>query len=308
MSSEQARRVADMLWKAKQMAQQQKGEVDYARRRAVVEERHAQQKIAEGIEIGAARIGGVETECLIPAGCRSDDLILYIHGGGFLTGSARSSRGYASFLARAGGVRVYTISYRLAPDNPWPAAPQDCMAVYRALRTANPQAKIALVGGSAGGNLCLTTMLRAKGEGVQLPCAAALYSPVTEQTGALPSRRINGSRDCMISSQIDEQSKAVYFPGEEATNPDISPLYGDLRGLPPMLITVDADEVLKDDAILLAAYAREAGVETEFRVSQGLFHDYPSMGPQLPEAAEIMKATLELLRRAGMHLAEECSI
>lgn len=302
MSSEQAHRMVDAMWREKKRPQEQAGPVDLACRRAMMEERQEKKALADGISVRAQRIGGVETECLLPENCCSDDFILYIHGGGFLTGNARTSREYASFLARDSGVRVYTVSYRLAPEHPWPAAPRDCMAVYRELQAAFPESNIALVGGSAGGNLCLTTMLRAKGEGIRLPCAAALYSPVTDQTGNLPSRRINAQRDCMLSPQSSEESGTAYLAGADAADPDISPLYGDLTRLPPLFITVDADELLKDDGILLQAYARESGVETELRVSKGLFHAYPTVNPRLPESADIMKSTVAFLRRAGMHV------
>lgn len=304
MCSEQARQMVDAMWKERKKSQGQMEPVDYARRRAMAEARYAQRKLADGISVQAQMTGGVETECLVPEDCYSGDFIIYIHGGGFLTGSTRTSREYASFLARESGVRVYAVSYRLAPDYPWPAAPQDCMVVYRELQSAYPDARIALVGGSAGGNLCLTTMLRAKQEGVRLPCAAALYSPVTEQTGNLPSRRINAQRDCMLSPKSSEESDAAYLVNADVTDPDVSPLYGDLTGLPPLFITVDADELLKDDGILLDAYAREAGVETELRVSKGLFHAYPTVNPRLPESAEIMRSTVMFLRRAGLHVKE----
>ena len=299
MASEKAKYVVEMMRKAKAMPRQT-GEIDYAKRRAFTEQRHAQQKTADGVCFEALELGGVETECCTPAKLSGEDVILYIHGGGFLTGSARASRGYGSFLAAESGLRVYTVSYRLAPDHPYPAAPDDCFAVYRALLDRRPGRKIALVGGSAGGNLCLVTALRSKAAGLPLPAALALYSPVGDQTDSLPSRRRNDPADCSIHGDIDQETRATYILDADPRDPDISPVYADLTGLPPMLLTVDADEVLFDDAALLAAHAQAAGVEAELQIRHGLFHDYPSVGPELPEAAQVMADTVALLRRCGM--------
>lgn len=294
MSSEKARSVIEMMRKAKSMPRTEEP-VDYACRRAFVENRHAQQPTASGVTFTELKLGGVEAVCCVPSQVKSQGVVLYIHGGGFLTGSATSSKGYASYLAEYTGLQVYCISYRLAPEYPWPAAPDDCFAAYQAILKRHPGEKIALVGGSAGGNLCLVTTLRAKEEELPMPAALALFSPVTEQSGNLPSRRINAQRDCMIDPEIDRESQNTYFPGRDPYHPYISPLYGDFSGFPPMLVTVDGEEVLLDDSVLLAAYAKACGVEVELQVTKGLFHDFPSVGPELPEAAEVMEKVNTLL-------------
>lgn len=299
MSSEKAKYVVEMMRKAKS-APKPEGPPDYTKRRAFVEARHAQQKTANGVIFEPMVLGGVDAECSTPAEPTGDSVILYIHGGGFVTGSARTSRGYASHLARASGLRVYAVSYRLAPENPYPAAPEDCVAVYRALLERHPGSKIALVGGSAGGNLCLATALRARGAGLPLPVALALFSPVGDMSGTLPSRKINRNKDCAIQSNIDAEHQTAYLQGVDPYSADISPIYADFSGLPPMLIFVDGSEVLLDDSILLAAYARRDGTEAELQVTSGLFHDFPSVGPELPEAAEAMDEVVQLFRRCGM--------
>lgn len=299
MPSEKACYVIEMMKKVKSMPKTEEP-VDYARRRAFVEKRHAGQAVAGGVDFTEMNLNGVEAVCCVPDQGKKQGAILYIHGGGFLTGSAYSSKGYASFLAKSSGLQTYCISYRLAPENPYPAALDDCLAAYKALSESRPEEKIALVGGSAGGNLCLATALRARAEKVSMPAALALFSPVTEQSGELPSRRTNAGRDCSIDPDIDRETQKTYILKQDFRHPYISPLYGDFSGFPPMLIIVDGSEVLLDDSVLLAVHARAAGAETELHVTDGLFHDFPSVGPELPEAAEAMEKVVALLRRCGM--------
>lgn len=299
MSSEKAQYIIEMMRRGKN-APRQDEPVDYGKRRAFMESRHAQQKTASGVTYEQMTLNGVETECSIPSEMTGENIILYIHGGGFVTGNARTSRSYASYLAEASGLRVYAISYRLAPEHPYPAAPDDCFAVYRALIERHPGAKIALVGGSAGGNLCLVTALRAREEKMQMPAMLALYSPVTECSGNLPSRRINAQNDCTIRADIDRETQAVYSVDKDVYDPHISPLYGEFAEFPLVYVVVDRDEVLLDDSVLLTSYAARDGIETELQMTEGMFHDFPSMGPELPEAAQVMEHTVELLHRCGM--------
>ena len=298
MPSEKAALVIEMMRKAKSKPQQ--GKIDYAKRRAFVEQRHALQPTTPGVRFAPCTLNGVEAEVSLPDGQTTRDAILYIHGSGFLTGSARSSRGYASCLAAATGVDVYAVTYRMAPEEPWPAAPQDCLAVYRAILDQHPGGKVALAGGSAGANLCLVTAMQAAEKEWQRPAAMALYSPVTDITGGLPSRVRNAGRDCMILDNFDAETRRTYAPGQDPRDPRISPLYGDLSVLPPLFLTVDEGEILLDDTLLLDGYARQAGVPVELTVSKGLFHDYPSMGAELPEGAGILARVTEFFRHNGL--------
>lgn len=297
MSSEKAQYIVSMMRSMKAMPKPE-GPPDYAKRRSFVEARHAQQKTAQGVTFEALSLGGVEAECAVPDK-PAGGVILYLHGGGFVTGSARASQGYASHLARATGLRVYSLSYRLAPEYPYPAAPEDCFAAYQALLKRRPDEKIALVGGSAGGNLCLAVALRAKSAGLPLPAALALFSPVGDMTNTLPSRRSNAEKDCSIQADIDVEHQTAYLQGADPYDPLASPVYADFAGFPPMLIFADGSEVLLDDSALLAAHARRDGVEAELHITSGLFHDFPSVGPELPEAAQALEDTVTFLRQYG---------
>ncbi len=297
MASEKAQQIVALMRQMKS-APRPEGPPDYAKCRAFVEARHAQQKTAPGVTFDVLALGGVEAVCAMPEQPVGEGAILYIHGGGFVTGSAASSRGFASHLAQAAGLPVYAVSYRLAPEHPYPAAPEDCFCAYRALLGRHP--KLALAGGSAGANLCLAVTLMARENGLPLPAALALYSPVGDMTDTLPSRRLNAARDCSIQSDIDAEHQKTYLQGHDPRDPRVSPVYADLLGFPPMLLTADGGEVLLDDAALLAAYAQGAGVEVELTITQGLFHDFPSVGPELPEAAEVLERTVTFFRRHAL--------
>lgn len=299
MVSKKALQIVDMMWKIKNDPAQE-GPVDYNARRNYVEMRHAQQTTAPGVRFESLELNGVPAVCAIPEHVENSSAILYIHGGGFITGSANSSKGYISFLAQSCGLPVYAVSYRLAPENPYPAAVDDCICAWQKLTECFSGNKIALVGGSAGGNLCLATALLAKEKGMHMPAALALYSPVGDITDTLPSRRVNASFDCSLKADLDLECQKTYLQGHDPYDPHISPVYADLTDFPPMLIVADSAEILLDDAILLDAHARRFGVETELHITQNLFHDFPSVGPELPEAAKIMEHTTAFLRRYGL--------
>lgn len=294
--SEKAKQVISFLQQMKQTPKQETAP-DYAQRRAYVEQRHAQAPTAEGISFQEELLGGVLTECSTPEAPRNDTIVLYVHGGGFSTGSAKTSRAYASALARAAQTRVHSVSYRLAPEDSFPAASNDCLAVYTALLEKYPAANIVLVGGSAGANLCLVIAHRAKEAAIAMPAALALFSPVADLTGTLESRVRNAKSDCMISPEIDREIKTIYTAGQDVKHPHISPVYGDFTDFPPIKLVVDAGEVLLDDSLLVATQAAKAGCAVDLQVWQGLFHDFPSTGAGMLESEEVMNDTVAFLTR-----------
>ena len=161
-------------------------------------------------------------------------------------GSCTSSRMVAATFARVAQARVQVLDYRLAPEHPFPAALDDAVVAYRGLRSENPHATIVIAGDSAGGGLALATMLRLKSEGDILPCAAALFSPLTDLTGAGDSRKTNNQRCAMFYGDQLGRVTPYYAPGVEGEalrNPLISPVYGNYKGFPPFLIHVGEDEI-----------------------------------------------------------------
>ncbi|MBL8341119.1 MAG: alpha/beta hydrolase fold domain-containing protein [Rubrivivax sp.] len=234
------------------------------------------------------------------------DTLLYLHGGGFVGCSPHTHRPITAALARR-GFRVYVPDYRLAPEHPFPAAPQDALAVCRALRAQwNEQRKdepaaapgrFVVAGDSAGGNLALGLMLTLRDAGEALPDAAALFSPSTDMVGDAPSLELNTPHDAMFNGPALEDLLHAYLHGADAAQPLASPLRGDLTGLPPLLIHVGQSEVLRDDSLRLASKAREAGVHVQLRVFHAVPHVWQMLG-LVPEARQSLDEAARFLHQA----------
>lgn len=216
---------------------------------------------------------GLYCETHIPSGVHSNRIILYFHGGGFAVGSPRSHRHLVSRLAQAAGMKAIAIEYRKAPEHPYPAALDDTTRAYRQLLDQGYRPEhIVLAGDSAGGNLTLTTLLRLRDEGVPLPAAACAISPWCDVTLALPSIVTNAARDLILSPLLLQQFRDLYVNSDQQQAPQVSPLFADLTGLPPLLLQVGSDEVLLDDARQLARRAARAGVPVTLEVWEGMQH------------------------------------
>jgi len=222
--------------------------------------------------------------------------LLYLHGGGFIGCSARTHRPITAALALQ-GLRVFVPDYRLAPEHPFPAAPQDAMAVYLALRADAATQRLGVAGDSAGGNLALGLMLALRDAGEPLPDAAALFSPATDLSGGSPSITLNAARDPMFPGPALKHFADAYLQGADPTQPLASPLFGDFTGLPPLLLHVGESECLRDDALRLASKAREAGVSVELQVFPVVPHVWQNLH-QLPEARRSIAAAAHFLRQA----------
>ena len=187
-------------------------------------------------------------------------VLLYIHGGGFTLGSPRSHAALAAHLARAAGLRAVLPRYRLAPDHPFPAAREDVIAAYtRLVEAGTPPAAIA--GDSAGGCLALLTLQHARAQGLPLPRAMALIGPLGDLSGDIASRFAAAPRERLIPPQWAARIRAAYLPGHDPADPAVSPLMGNLGGLPPTLIQAGSDEALADDARRIAAAMDEAQLD-----------------------------------------------
>ncbi len=264
---------------------------DYTARRKQEEEMSAQSPLPEGTEFSVGELGNVPVEYISCGKNRTDRIVFYIHGGGFVSGSSRQSRNITGYVAAELGFNVISADYRLAPEHPFPAGAEDCFAVYRALLEEYPAEKIAFMGGSAGGNLVLSAALMAKDRGLPLPACIVTASPTLQYTKDLESYKKNAGTDCMITN-LAEEVKAEYFQSSESNvleNPYGAPLSGDFHGFPPVLVNVSGSEVLYDDAVLLDRRLKEQGVRTVFLPRSGMMHGYIFL-PVLPEAQEDLKA------------------
>ena len=247
--------------------------------------------LPRGLAVTSTTLGGVRCDWLTPRGARTDRAILYFHGGGYVGGSARSMRALAAWVAASAGTRVCAVEYRLAPEHPFPAALDDAMAVYGAVLAAGvPAAKLGLLGDSAGGGLAVAAMLAARDRGLPCPAAAALISPWLDLPATGGSRDANAASDDVLALRHGAALVAAYAGTHDPAHPYLSPLRGDLRGLPPMLVQVSTSEILLDDALALEGPGRAAGVEVTCDRWVGLPHDWQAAVPFAPEARAAVRA------------------
>ncbi len=246
----------------------------------------------KGFAYTRATLGGVpgewvEREGVADIATAPRPTLMYVHGGGFVGCSPRTHRPITAAFA-AQGFRVFAPDYRLAPEHPFPAPLDDVVAAWRALRelhdTDAKAQRLVLAGESAGGNLALALLLTLRDAGERLPEAAALFSPATDLSGGSPSIEGNGERDAMFHGpSLSNLGNAYLGTDGDATNPLVSPLFGDLHGLPPLLIHVAAEEALRDDGLRFAEKARAAGVQVETSVWPVVPHAWQLLA-KVPEA------------------------
>ncbi len=267
--------------------------------RARMERLGDRAKLAPPMTRHVDNLGGVMTEWT-RVNRLSRGVILYCHGGGYVVGSPRAYRGLATRLAVSANCDVAVIDYRLAPEHAYPAAPDDALAAYRALLKRGIDAtSIVIAGDSAGGNLALVTLLRARDRGLPPPSAAVLLSPWTDLTGSGASIRTNAKRDPMLPAHRLAEAARLYAPDSALEHPDVSPLFADLWGLPPLSIHVGTTEILLDDSRRLAERTRLRGVGVELKLWHCMPHVFPMFADILPEAR---RALTEIGRFVGNHL------
>jgi len=270
-----------------------KGVRDYRVARKIL--RPDPYKVPPSVQISPAHLGGVPGERL-EGPMPGEIVLLYLHGGGYFACSAETHRPITAFFARE-GFRVFAPDYRLAPENRFPAALEDAVAFYRALLNAGyaPE-RIVVSGESAGGGLALSLMLSLRGAGIPLPATAALFSPWTDLAATGDSIRTNNNRCAMFEGAGIAFSARYYLGDTDPRNPLASPLYADLSGLPPLLIHVGADEVLRDDSTRLADRARATGVSVELKIWPVVPHAWQLVPHLVPEARHSLQESAAFLR------------
>ena len=245
-------------------------------------------KLPEGIKVSSLRVAGMQAEWICPAASSNGAVIFYTHGGGYVSGSCADHRNFVAKFVEGTGVRALVYEYRLAPEYPYPAALDDSLAAYRWLLDQGiAPAQTVIVGVSAGGGLGLCVLLALRDKGLPLPAAAVALSPYTDLK--LTGESLHTKARVCLSPLGMSQVCSRYYAGESDPGlPWMSPLYGDLHGLPPIHITVGEDETLLDDSTRFAEKARAAGVEITLRVGEGMVHCYPLFAPLFPEATQAM--------------------
>ena len=236
-------------------------------------------------------------EWLRPPAAVAGRVVLYLHGGGYVIGSPRSHRHLAAAIALAGAASTLLLDYRLAPEHPFPAAVDDAVAAYRWLLDQGVDPRRVVIGGdSAGGGLTVAILLALRAASIPRPAGGVCLSPWVDLSCSGASYESKAAVDPIVKrGMIDDMARA-YLGANDPRTPLASPLFADLRGLPPLLIHVGNDEVLLDDAVRLADRAREAGVETTLEVWERMIHVWHWFLPMLDEAQSAVDSIGRFIR------------
>jgi epsilon-lactone hydrolase len=225
------------------------------------------------VSVGPRILGGVEGEVTVPPAADDSIRIVYLHGGGYRVGSTATQRGLVGHLAKAAGVRAFSVEYRLAPEHACPAALDDAVAAYAAVAGQTGDG-VVLAGDSAGGALALAAALAARDRGLPAPTGLALISPWVDLAMTGASYSDNAKAEAVLTVDRLRYAAGDYRGALAADDAVCSPLYADLSGLPPMLVHSGSHDLLLSDCESLVARVRAAGGDAELRVFHRLWHDF----------------------------------
>ena len=255
-------------------------------RRAQADKAAAAMHLPRGCSVEEVN-AGVPAEWVKTAEAGRGKAILYLHGGGYVGGSPISHRQMVGYISRAAGANSLSIAYRLAPEHTCPAAVEDAAAAYRWLiKQGFSPNKIAIAGDSAGGGLTVAALLHLREAGDPLPAAGMCISPWADLTCSSETYRTRAAVDPMIKPDSIAETAALYLGGLDPKTPAASPIFGDLTGLPPLLIQVGNDEVLLGDSIALDKKAKACGVTCSLEIWADMVHVWHMFSPILKEGRE----------------------
>lgn len=263
------------------------GEINVEVLRSRLAKAYKDTHVAKGVRIERGRRGDIDVSIAVPLNAVSGGMIFYIHGGGLITGDRDTACPYASELALATGYRVMSCTYRLAPEHRFPAAIEDCLAVYKTLLADG--LNVALIGESGGAYLSLALSIKLRDEGLKLPAAIVLNSVVADMSGRI--KRTDSPQEITLSNAGLNSLATMYALPHELTNPLVSPILADYTGLPPMRIIYDEGELLAADSLMVAEKARAAGVYVETQKYSGCFHAFTTTGNGTPESKKELAAS-----------------
>ncbi|MFP4501962.1 MAG: alpha/beta hydrolase [Candidatus Hydrogenedentota bacterium] len=273
--------------------------------RADFEEFTAQIPLPPGTRMSGESVGAIPAAWITAGDAANKYTILYLHGGGYVIGSARTHAPLAARLSEVTGARCLVPDYRLAPEHPFPAAVDDAVAAYRWLLGHGVDHKrIAVAGDSAGGGLVVAALVAARDARLPMPAAALSISPWADLTCDTPAMRTKASADPVITRGGALLFAKIYLNGADMKTPLASPIYADLHELPPMMIQVGECEVLLDDATRLAQRLRAAGVDVCFEQWDDMVHVWHLFAHRLAEGRQALKAAASFLKtqwRASAH-------
>ena len=249
------------------------------------------------VKVTEAIIEGMDSAWFDPKTSKSNKVFLYFHGGGYSTCSWQTHRSLIGRLSRESGMKTLAVNYRLAPQNPFPAAVEDSVKAYRFLLQTYTPENIVIGGDSAGGGLCMATLLSIKQQDIAMPSRVMAMSPWLDLS--VPSEELQQDfhNDPMLDGRAVKVWAERYLQTTHPHNPLASPVYGDLAGLPPMLIHVGEREMLLDDTVRFVERAREAGVEAHLQIWPSMVHVFQFLHTVLPEAKKSIEELGAFLRR-----------
>jgi acetyl esterase/lipase len=269
-----------------------------AEMRAGMEMMVATQQLPAGLIRESLQVNGIAAASLAARGAAADRAVLYLHGGGYVIGSIATHRELAARISAASGARCLVIDYRMGPEHRFPAAVDDAVSAYRWLLDAGyaPE-RLAIAGDSAGGGLTLATLLALRDRKLPLPATGVCLSPWADLTMSGASMTSKVKDDPMLSREPLAMMAKHYLGNGDPRAPLASPVFAELRGLPPLLVQVGGAEVLLDDSTRLAERARAAGVAVELEVWPDMVHVWQAFAALLPEGQQAIE-------RIGAHLAK----
>ncbi len=286
MASEELRAVAEMMRGQEGIAAEG---LSMQERREGMEAMQAALPMPDDIETTAVDIGGIPGRWVVAPGARDDAFVIYYHGGGYVMGSLDTHQELMGRISRVCQAKVLGVDYRLAPEHVYPAAVEDGVSSYEWLLAQGADAsRVMLAGDSAGGGLTMATLLSIRDKGGILPVGAMMFSPWTDLTASGESATSRADADPMVTLPALLEMAEIYYASADASDPLVSPVFADLRGLPPLLIQVGDAELLLDDASRLADNAKSAGVMALYQVWDEAFHVFQAI-PNLPEAADALQ-------------------
>ena len=255
-------------------------------------------KVDDDIVCERVGVGGVPAEWIYDPNATEDRVFLYLHGGGYMIGSMRTHRAPLSRVSRVSGTRVLGLEYRLAPENPFPAAVEDSVAAYRWLLSQGLEPKkIAIGGDSCGGGLTVATLVALRYLGEPLPAAGISHSGWTDLAHTGETMTSKAEEDPILDLEGLENFAIAYLGDRDRKTPLASPYYADLHGLPPLLVQVGSAEVLLDDSVKFAERAKAAGVDATLKVWDGMPHVWQAFASFLPEGQQAIDQCGEFIRK-----------
>ena len=283
MASPQLQQTLDMF---KEMGAKMAEAKDINAMRAIMIEAPA----PAGVTCTPVEAGGVSAEWSVADGADQDKVILYVHGGGYVMGSAGSHRDMTGRLSQTAGARVLSLNYRLAPEHPFPAPVDDSVAAYRWLLGQGIQASnIAIAGDSAGGGLALAALIAIRDAGEPVPAAGIGISPWVDMEGTGESMTTRAAVDPVVQKEGLLGMAKLYLGDADPKNPLAAPLHANLAGLPPLLIQVGDSETLLDDATRITERARKADVDVTLKIWDEMPHVWHLFAPILPEGQQAIE-------------------